>query len=63
MRLGLGQLLSYLYRTKVEYWHGAEEIVGVLAREREPRGSDWTQICASHGVVLTWPDQFSELIQ
>lgn len=61
LRLGLGQLLSYLCRTNVADWRGAEQIVGILAVEREPRRSDWTQICETHGVTLTWPDRFSEL--
>lgn len=61
LRLGLGQLLSYLHRTKVEHWNCVTDIRGVLAVERPPRRSDWVDICSANGVTLAWPDGFSAL--
>jgi len=61
LRLGLGQLLSYLYRTNVEHWPDVDEVLGVLAVERRPNRSDWVNICADSGITLTWPDRFPEL--
>lgn len=63
LRLGLGQLLSYLYRTRIDHWTGVDEIRGVLAVERPPIRPDWEGICAENGVTLTWPDRFPELFQ
>lgn len=61
LRLGLGQLLGYLYRTKTEHWQGVEGKRGVLAVEGPPKHLDWVDICAEHGVTLTWPEHFREL--
>ena len=61
LRLGLGQLLSYRHRTKVDHWEGVTDIRGVLAVERPPGCSDWVDICSANGVTLTWPDGFSAL--
>ena len=55
LRLGLGQLLSYLYKLS---WPGTDEVRGVLAVEREPVDADWVSICAAGGVVLTWAPDF-----
>ena len=63
LRLGLGQLLSYLHRTKVEQWGCVTEIRGVLAVERPPGRSDWVDICSANGVTLTWPEGFSPLFE
>lgn len=63
LRLGLGQLLSYLHRTRVEDWDGVTNLKGVLAVERSPTRTDWIDICAANGVTLTWPDQFSALFE
>lgn len=62
LRLGLGQLLSYLHRTQVEHWECVTEIRGVLAVERPPVRLDWVDICSANGVTLTWPDTFSTLL-
>lgn len=61
LRLGLGQLLSYLHRTNVEHWADVDEITGVLAVEHEPSRTDWVGICARSGVTLTWPPAFPRL--
>lgn len=58
LRLGLGQILSYMYKLD---WRGANEVKGVLAVEREPIDADWLTICASHGVTLTWAPEFPGL--
>lgn len=63
LRLGLGQLLSYLYRTKIEHWEGVTDIRGVLAVERPPGRSDWVDICSANGVALTWPEEFPALFE
>ena len=63
LRLGLGQLLSYIHRTHVEHWDGITSIRGVLAVERPPVRTDWVDICAANGVTLTWPDRFSALFE
>lgn len=57
LRLGLGQLLSCLYRLEWE----AGEVRGVLAVEREPVAPYWVGLCAAHNVILTWPDEFPGL--
>lgn len=61
LRLGLGQLLGYLHRTKAEHWPGIDRKRGVLAVEGPPKHLDWVDVCAEHGVTLTWPQHFSEL--
>lgn len=61
LRLGLGQLLSYLHRTNVEHWADVHEINGVLAVEHQPSRTDWVEICARSGVTLTWPPGFPRL--
>ena len=61
LRLGLGQLLSYVHRTNVEHWAGVEEITGILAVEHQPSRTDWVEICARTGVTLTWPPGFPRL--
>jgi hypothetical protein len=58
LRLGLGQVLSYVYKLN---WRGADEVRGVLAVEREPGDADWVNICADHGVTLTWAPDFPGL--
>lgn len=58
LRLGLGQVLSYLYKLN---WRDVHEVRGVLAVEREPTDSDWIDICADHGVTLTWAPDFPRL--
>lgn len=63
LRLGLGQLLSYIHRTHVEHWDGITNIRGVLAVERPPVRTDWVGICAANSVALTWPDRFSALFE
>lgn len=62
LRLGLGQLLGYLYRTKTEHWLGIHRKRGVLAVEGPPKHLDWLDVCAEHGVTLTWPERFRELL-
>lgn len=63
LRLGLGQLLSYIHRTQLEHWDGITNIRGVLAVECRPVRTDWAGICAANGVTLTWPDRYSALFE
>lgn len=58
LRLGLGQVLSYAYLVD---W-GMEANRPVLAVEREPSESYWPEFCRSHGVSLSWPELFNELL-
>ncbi|WP_157621799.1 hypothetical protein [Serinicoccus hydrothermalis] len=61
LRLGLGQLLAYLFRTKAEHWPDIDRMRGVLAVEGPPKRLDWVDIRAEHGVTLTWPGRFPEV--
>jgi hypothetical protein len=54
IRLGLGQLLDYVYRTP----KGAGRVAPVLVLERQPAGDHWGGLCAAHGVHLTWAPDF-----
>lgn len=65
LRLGLGQLLSYLHRTNINHWRDVQAVRGVLAIENAPAQSrsDWVDICAASGVRLAWPDRFSDLFE
>ena len=58
LRLGLGQVLSYAYLVD---W-GMEANCPVLAVEREPSEPYWPEFCRSHGVALSWPEMFTELL-
>ncbi len=58
LRLGLGQVLSYAYLID---W-GVAAYRPVLAVERKPSSSYWPDLCASHGVKLSWPETFEEML-
>lgn len=58
LRLGLGQVLSYAYLVDWDVTVNRP----VLAVERRPSSSYWSDLCMSHGVVLSWPDAFAELL-
>ncbi len=58
LRLGLGQVLSYVHLVD---W-GFERNHPVLAVEREPSAEYWPDLCQSHGVALSWPEAFDELL-
>ena len=58
LRLGLGQVLSYAHLVD---W-GFDDNRPVLAVEREPSSAYWPGLCESHGVALSWPDVFDELL-
>lgn len=57
LRLGLGQLLSYVHLLD---WEDAETVRGVLAVERQPTADYWSTLCAEHDVMLTWPEAFED---
>lgn len=59
LRLGLGQVLSYIYKLN---WHHSDEVRGVLAVERQPVDGDWVEICVDHGVTLTWAPDFPRML-
>jgi hypothetical protein len=54
LRLGLGQLLDYLYGISGR----AGRIMPVLVLERLPADDRWSGLCAAHGVQLTWAPDF-----
>ena len=57
LRLGLGQVLSYVHLVDWGFENNP-----VLAVEREPSSAYWPDLCKSHGVALSWPDVFDELL-
>ncbi|MDT0201105.1 hypothetical protein [Nocardioides sp. AE5] len=60
LRLGLGQVLSYVYKLD---WLRVDKVRAVLVVEREPVDPDWVGICADNGVTLTWAPDFPGLFQ
>jgi hypothetical protein len=58
LRLGLGQVLSYIHLLR---WPEPEEVRAVLAVERRPSADYWIGLCVEHNVILTWPDEFDGL--
>ena len=54
IRLGMGEVIDFAYRLG-----GARK---VLAVEREPHESRWTEVCAFAGIRLVWPGAFERLI-
>lgn len=58
LRLGLGQVLSYVHLLD---WPQAQAVRGVLAVERKPKAQYWTTLCAEHDVILTWPEAYDDL--
>lgn len=58
LRLGLGQVLSYVH---VLDWPDVQGTRAVLALERKPSSDYWTTLCAEHDVILTWPETFEDL--
>ena len=51
IRLGLGQVLDYVHQLA----GFGLAIRAALVVEEEPAGGRWADLCAAHGVVLTWP--------
>lgn len=58
LRLGLGQVLSYVHLLD---WADVDDVRGVLAVERKPIAEYWTTLCPEHDVLLTWPASFDDL--
>jgi len=58
LRLGLGQVLSYVHLLN---WPTAHAVRAVLAVERRPTAYYWTTLCAEHDVILTWPEAYDDL--
>jgi hypothetical protein len=57
LRLALGQILRYAQQLTYK----GKPIQKVIALEREPRDTTWTELCAIHNVRLLWPDTFADL--
>lgn len=55
LRLDLGQVLRYAHQLG-----SGGAAVPVLVVERCPSDSSWGQLCDKLGVILAWPDVFSE---
>lgn len=58
LRLGLGQVLSYVH---VINWPDVRAARAVLAVEHAPNEDYWVTLCAEYDVILTWPETFDEL--
>ena len=58
LRLGLGQVLSYVHLLD---WPNVHAVRAVLAVEHRPDAEYWTALCADHDVILTWPEVFDEI--
>jgi hypothetical protein len=57
LRLGLGQVLRYAHCLR-----RCGKVVPVLVVERAPADAGWNELCNQLGVVLLWPERFSECI-
>jgi hypothetical protein len=57
LRLGLGQVLDYAHAIE----RSGRSARAVLAVELKPRDDRWIELCRSHDVTLTWPDEWPEL--
>jgi hypothetical protein len=57
LRLGLGQVLDYVYQIPNE----AGRVVPVLILERQPSSDRWDGLCVAHGVHLAWAPDFRGL--
>lgn len=60
LRLGLGQLLSYVHLLD---WPHVDAVRAVLSVERQPTADYWETLCAELGVILTWPEAYEELFE
>ena len=58
LRLGLGQVLWYRHRLAAT----RKNVVAVLVSERQPTNLVWADVCASIGVLITWPGAFARLL-
>ncbi len=58
LRLGLGQVLSYIHLLD---WSHVDDVRAVVAVERQPTAEYWGTLCSEYGVLLTWPEAFEEL--
>lgn len=55
LRLGLGQLLRYSQLLSSE-----DVAHAVLVTERQPTDASWGELCADLGVLLTWPEDWTQ---
>jgi hypothetical protein len=55
LRLGLGQVLRYAQLLRHD-----RTATPVLVAERRPDDPSWSELCKQLGVVLVWPEVFSE---
>jgi hypothetical protein len=56
LRKGLGQILHNRFKAEQDR---TESVAAYLVAEREPSNDKlWTELCAQHGVVFTWPERF-----
>ncbi len=59
LRLGLGQVLRYQQVLSLRY--ARQNVVPVLAAERKPRDTTWSDLCKRLGVRLVWPETMPTL--
>jgi hypothetical protein len=61
LRLGLGQVLRY--RQILGLLYPDREVIPVLAAEREPSDSTWSDLCREFGIRLVWPEIMTDLFR
>jgi len=59
IRLGIGQLLDYQHRLAL----AGADVEAALVLDREPADSHWTDLCAEHGIRLSWREILHELFE
>jgi hypothetical protein len=57
LRLALGQILRYAHQLAYK----DKAIRKIIALERRPTDATWTELCATHDVLLVWPETFANL--
>ena len=55
LRLGIGQILHYLYSSKK--YNNEKETNGVLLVSKKPSEEVWNQICEENSICLIWPPE------
>lgn len=58
IRLGIGQLLDYVFTVRSQTYSKVEKVVPVLLLQHEPSDPRWKLLCDSLGVILTYPPSF-----
>jgi hypothetical protein len=71
IRLAIGQVLDYVHtldslrkaRSLPPQWKGVHAVRAVVAVERRPAEDvRWTGLCEEHGIILTWPEIYTNTL-